>query len=143
MERRTWPARVLWLVLVTGGMAGIVPAAASEQLEPVVLEPDMDGVQRAVIFMNSYAFTPGHLRVQTGAPVEIRLENRSWLIPHNFIIDSSIPDIQRTVNVTAGESVTVRFLPETPGTYGFYCDKRLLFFPSHREKGMEGRLEVR
>ena len=25
-----------------------------------------------------------------------------------------------------------------PGTYSFYCDKQLLFFPNHREEGMEG-----
>jgi hypothetical protein len=30
-----------------------------------------------------------------------------------------------------------------PGIYLFYCDKKLLFLPSHREKGMEGRLEGR
>jgi len=27
--------------------------------------------------------------------------------------------------------------------FAFYCDKRLLFFKSHHEKGMEGRLDVR
>ena len=29
----------------------------------------------------------------------------------------------------------------TPGGR-FYCDKKLLFFKSHREKGMEGVLKV-
>jgi hypothetical protein len=28
------------------------------------------------------------------------------------------------------------------GEYPFYCSKKLLFFKSHREKGMEGMLEV-
>jgi hypothetical protein len=28
------------------------------------------------------------------------------------------------------------------GIYPFYCSRKLLFFESHREKGMEGTLEV-
>jgi plastocyanin len=46
-------------------------------------------------------------------------------------------------DVGDGKSATVRFTPTHPGTFVFYCDKKLLFFKSHREKGMEGRLEVR
>ncbi len=40
------------------------------------------------------------------------------------------------------EPRTVRFTPREPGAYPFYCDKKLLFFPSHRERGMEGVIEV-
>jgi plastocyanin len=46
-------------------------------------------------------------------------------------------------DVSAGETKTVRFIPVKEGQFTFYCDKRLLFFKSHREKGMEGRLDVR
>jgi len=45
--------------------------------------------------------------------------------------------------VSAGDSQTVRFTPMTRGTFPFYCDKKLLFFKSHRERGQEGHLEVR
>jgi hypothetical protein len=31
----------------------------------------------------------------------------------------------------------------TRGTFPFYCDKKLLFFKSHHERGQEGHLEVR
>ena len=41
-------------------------------------------------------------------------------------------------DVSAGKTVTVQFTPQKPGRYSFYCDKKLLFLPSHREKGMEG-----
>lgn len=108
----------------------------------LVLEPEADGVQRATIVLDSYAFTPGHLRIQAGVPVELRLENQSFLTPHNFIIDALALESPVNVNVDAGESIDVRLLLRTPGTYTFYCDKQLLFFPSHREEGMEGRLEV-
>jgi plastocyanin len=36
----------------------------------------------------------------------------------------------------------IAFTPKTAGKYPFYCSNRLLFFPSHRERGMEGVLEV-
>jgi hypothetical protein len=39
--------------------------------------------------------------------------------------------------------VTVKFTPAVAGTFAIYCDKKLLFFKSHREKGQEGTLEVR
>ena len=133
----------MWLVLLTGGMLLRMSGMASGQDDPVFREPDGDGVQRVTIILDSNAFTPNYLQLHAGVPVDIRLENQSWFIPHSFIIDSSLPDIQRHVNLGAGEHVTVRFLPEAPGTYRFYCDKQLLFFPSHRAKGMEGRLEVR
>ncbi len=137
-----WPVGAWWLVTLAFGMVMSVPGMLFGQGEPVVPEPDGDGVRRVAIVLDSYAFTPGYFRVPVGVPVELRLENRSFLIPHNFIIDSPVTAMRRKVNVSAGDSVTLRFLPEAPGLFTFYCDKQLLFFPSHREKGMEGRLEV-
>jgi len=42
----------------------------------------------------------------------------------------------------SSEPKTVRFTPTKTGVYPMYCSKKLLFFASHREKGMEGELEV-
>jgi hypothetical protein len=36
----------------------------------------------------------------------------------------------------------IRFLPAVPGIFEFYCSKRLLFFESHKDKGMRGVIEV-
>ena len=80
---------------------------------------------------------------EAGLPIELQLENQSFLTPHNFVLDYPDVALQHDVSVDAGDSVTIRFSVQTPGTYTFYCDKQLLFFPSHREEGMEGRLEVR
>lgn len=132
-----------WLVglgLVLGLLSGVV--LGNDGNDAVVLEPDADGVQRATIVLESYAFTPGSLRILAGLPVELHLENQSFLTPHNFIIDAPSVDRPVNVNVSAGERAVVRLLLNTPGTYTFYCDKQLLFFPSHREEGMEGRIEV-
>ncbi len=135
-----------WLVVVCCWAALICFSGVSfgdENGEVLVLEPDAEGIQRASIVLDSYAYAPAHISVQAGLPVEFRLENQSFLTPHNFIMDHPDAGLQRNVNVDAGDHVTIRFIAETPGTYIFYCDKQLLFFPSHREEGMEGRLEVR
>jgi hypothetical protein len=36
----------------------------------------------------------------------------------------------------------IRFTPTKAGKYPVFCDKRFLFFPNHRKKGMEGIIEV-
>lgn len=111
--------------------------------EPLVLQPDKDGVQRATITMESYVFAPKELVVELGKPVELTLQNDSFLVPHNFLLDS--PDRERLVdtNVSSGDTETVQITLTTPGTYPFYCNKQLLFFPNHREEGMEGTIVVR
>jgi hypothetical protein len=36
----------------------------------------------------------------------------------------------------------IKFAPTKTGIYPFFCDKKFLMFKSHRERGMEGTLEV-
>lgn len=140
MRNKSW-AVVLFCCVVLVFSSGV--ALGDDDEAVLVLEPDAEGIQRASIVLDSYAYTPSHISVQAGVPVEFQLENQSFLTPHNFIIDYPEVDLQQNVSVDAGDSVTIRFLAQTPGTYTFYCDKQLLFFPSHREEGMEGLLEVR
>ena len=140
MRQTFWLAGLLCWVLV-GFFSGVVLGETEQEV--LVLQPDADGIQRAFIVLDSYAYTPSHVSVEAGVPVEFQLENQSFLTPHNFIIDHPEVGLQQDVNVDAGDTITIQFLAETPGTYTFYCDKQLLFFPSHREEGMEGRLEVR
>ncbi len=129
------PSALLSCSLAIGG--GVVsPVAAGE---PVTLQPGADGVQRATIILDSYSYSPDHLIVQAGKPVELTLTSITTITPHNFIIK----ELAVEQDVGAGKTVAVRFTPIQPGVYLFYCDKKLLFLPSHREKGMEGRLEVR
>ena len=140
MRNKSWLVVVLcWAVLLTS--PGV--SFTDDNEEVLVLQRDSDGVQRAFIVLDSYEYVPAHISVEAGVPVQFELENQSFLTPHNFIIDYPDVGLQHNVSVDAGDSATIRFLVETPGTYTFYCDKQLLFFPSHREEGMEGRLEVR
>lgn len=132
---------VVGLVCMTLSLVLYAPPSFSE--ESLVLQPDQDGVQRVKINMESYVYSPNNLVVELGKPVEITLENNSFLVPHNFLLDS--PAGERLVDITlsSGEIETVQFTLTTPGTYPFYCDKQLLFFPNHREEGMEGTIVVR
>jgi len=117
-----------------------VPAANPPQAATAELSPD--GIQRATILVDSYSYSPDHLIVKRGVPVELTLTSVTWLVPHNFVIDAPEAGLKLNQETPAGNSVTVRFTPAVEGRYKFFCDKKLLFFHSHEEKGMTGTLEV-
>jgi len=109
----------------------------------VIAEVGSDGVQHASITLDSYSFTPARLIVQAGRSVELTLISVTNLTPHNFILKDPAAGLSVAQEVGPRETAKVIFTPTNPGIYVFYCDKKLPFFPSHREQGMEGRLEVR
>lgn len=86
---------------------------------------------------------PDHLVVEKGKPVELTLTSATIIIPHNFIIKDPAGSLSIEQDVSAGKTVTVRFVPTRPGLFPFFCDKRLWPMASHRDKGMEGLLEVK
>ena len=108
-----------------------------------IAHADDPGVQRATIIMDSYSYSPNELSVQAGKPVELTLRNDATFIPHTFHLTDPASGLHVHAEVSAGESQTVRFTPNQRGTFTFYCEKKLLFFKSHRERGQEGRLKVR
>ena len=118
--------------------------ADQPQVPPLQVPVDqLDGIQRATIILHSYSYTPNHLIVQAGKPVELLLTSITTITPHNFLLKNEAAGLSIERDVGSGRTVTVQFTAKKPGTYTFYCDKKLLFFPSHQEKGMEGKLEVR
>lgn len=110
---------------------------------PFVVPLASDGVQRATVTLDSYSYTPNHLVVQAGKPVELMLTSVTTLTPHNFIIKDPAGSLSVEQDVGAGKTVIITFTPTQPGTFPIYCDKRLWPLPSHRDKGMEGKLEVK
>lgn len=124
-------------------LGGAVGPAFGESGTPVEVETAPDGVQRVTITLDSYSYTPNHIVFRVGKPVELSLTSVTILTPHNFVLKEPAAGLTVEQDVGAGKTVTVRFTPTQPGILTFYCDKKLLFFASHREKGMEGRLEVR
>lgn len=130
-----------WFIaaLVVVGQA----ADGSEPGPPTVVPISPDGVQRATVILDSYSYSPNHLVVENGKPVELTLTSVTLITPHNFIIKESAGSLSVEQDVRAGRTVVARFVPTQPGLFPFFCDKRLWPMPSHRDKGMEGILEVK
>ena len=139
--------RPLYVPVICGLLLGL--AALAFGSEPASMGPpftvpvDSDGVQRTTVILDSYSYDPAHLIVQRGKPVELTLKSVTTLIPHNFIIKDPAGGLSVEQDVSAGKTATVKFTPMQSGTFPIYCDKRLWPLPSHRDKGMEGKLEVR
>jgi len=139
--------RPLYLPVTCG--FSLVLAALAFGGEPASMSPpftvpvDSDGVQRTTVILDSYSYEPAHLIVEKGKPVELTLKSVTTLIPHNFIIKDPAGGLSVEQDVSAGKTATVKFTPMQSGTFPIYCDKRLWPLPSHRDKGMEGKLEVR
>ena len=132
----------IWLLAVVG--EPVVLAAEPSQSSPSLVIPvAADGVQRAAVTLDSYSYSPSHLIVEAGKPVELTLTSATTITPHNFIIKDPAESLFVEQEVGAGKTVTITFTPIQHGTFPIYCDKRLWPMPSHRDKGMEGTLEVR
>jgi plastocyanin len=102
---------------------------------------DADGVQRVKVVGGGYFFKPDHIIVKANLPVELLVTKEAGMTPHDIVIKAPEAGINFTESM-ATEPKTIRFTPTKPGSYPIYCSKKLLFFESHRDKGMEGILEV-
>jgi len=132
------------LICAVGLMLALQIAVAqaadiAQPATPFVVPVGTDGVQRATITLDSYSYTPKHLIVEAGKPVELTLASVTTITPHNFIIK----ELSVEQDLSAGKTVTITFTPTRTGTFPIYCDKRLWPLPSHRDKGMEGTFEVK
>ena len=101
---------------------------------------DNDGVQRVEVTGGEYYFTPDHIIVKLNVPVEVKIKKAGGFVPHNIVIHE--PDAGIDINeALEKEPKAIKFTPKKAGKYPFYCDKKL-FFTSHKDKGMEGVIEV-
>jgi len=98
--------------------------------------------QAISLSLGDYHFTPDSLEVQAGRPVVLTLTNTDTLTPHNFTLQDAATGLDIDIEVSAGSTSVIEFTPVKPGTYTFFCNKKLLFMKSHRERGMEGTLRV-
>ena len=114
---------------------------ARTEEKKVVASIGTDGVQRVEMVGGSYFFDPNYVIVKVNVPVEIKIKKGSGMVPHDFVLKA--PEAGIDVRADLGkEPQTIRFTPTKVGEYPFYCAKKLLFFESHREKGMKGILKV-
>jgi len=118
-----------------------VNATAAERKE-FIARTDADGVQRVEMVGGSYFFDPNYIIVKVNVPVEIRIRKESGIIPHDVVLKAPEAGIDFSLELKDTPQ-TIRFTPTKTGTYAFTCDKKVLFFGSHKDKGMEGTIEVR
>jgi len=102
---------------------------------------DSDGVQKVKILAGSYFFDPDYIIVKVNIPVELTISKEPGITPHGFVIKEPDAGIEIDESLST-EPKTIKFTPNKVGKYPFYCSKKLLFFKSHREQGMEGIIEV-
>lgn len=129
---------LLWLGFFgcSAGWADASPSDATYQASV-----GSDGVQHASIVGGSYFFRPQRVIVRANVPVELEVSLGKGIVPHTLVIHA--PEAGIAVDEKLSTDVKkIRFTPTAAGTYPFYCRNKLLFFKSHREKGMEGMLEV-
>jgi plastocyanin len=115
--------------------------AEEVSVSPYVAQVDGDGYQRVELVGGDYYFKPSHIVVKVKEPVKFIVRKKSGLIPHNIVMDAPEAGLVFRMDIH-GEGTVITFIPGKTGRFAFYCDKRFLFFKSHREKGMEGILEV-
>ena len=127
--------------LVCLGRAGVGPCLADAAPGETVYRasPATDGVQHVRIEGGAHFFKPNRVVVQSNVPVELKVSVGRSMVPHSFVIQA--PEAGIAVDeALSSEPKQIRFT--AVGSYPFYCRNRLLFFESHREKGMEGVLDV-
>ena len=119
-----------------------VPAISDEQKsEPVSAVMGEDGVQRLQMEGGEYYFEPENVLLKVGVPVELFVYKPPGFVPHNIVIESASAGMSFKENF-GKKGITIRFTPSKTGTFEFWCDKKFLFFKSHRKKGMEGIIQV-
>lgn len=116
-------------------------AAAAEKKE-FTAKIDPDGVQRVEILAGSYFFDPNVIIVKVNVPVELKIRKEAGMIPHDIVLKAPEAGIDFRQVLKATPEV-IKFTPTKTGTYPFTCEQKLLFFESHKDKGMTGTLEVR
>src|SRR4030065_228814 len=129
---RRWLHMLATVGLLTSvGVTTVDAAEPAQSGPPTVIPVAADGVQRATVTLDSYSYSPNHLIVEAGKPVELTLISVTTIIPHNFIIKDPAGSLSIEQDVSAGKTVTIKFTPNQPGTFPIYCDQRLWSLPCY------------
>ena len=122
-------------------MLAVFTGCALAQEPPQVVKPDADGVHRVRLVAGSYFFKPNHIVVKANVPVELTASRESGITPHDLVIRAEEAGINVKEDL-GSDPKKISFTATRPGKYPIYCSKKLPFMAGHREKGMEGILEV-
>jgi len=133
--------RFLSVIVLTSTVCCIAGLDAQPGNKPYRAVMGTDGVQQVNILAGDYFFRPSHIIVQVNVPVRFVVRVERGIVPHGLVLKAPEANVSIDEDLRR-ESQTFTFTPSAPGRYAFYCPKKLLFFKSHREHGMEGILEV-
>jgi plastocyanin len=100
-----------------------------------------NSIQRVEMTGGDYYFDPNYIIVKVNVPVEFHVKKASGIVPHDIVIDEAEAGIVFKEKLIS-EPKVIRFTPKKTGVFPIYCSKKLLFLKSHRDRGMEGVLEV-
>ncbi len=125
------------LFLLIGGFA----SGETLQEKRLIATVDADGVQRVSVLGGSYFFDPNTIVVKVNVPVELKIRKEPGVAPHDIILKAPEAGVDFSESLST-EPKVIHFTPTKAGKYPFACDKRFLFFKSHKDRGMEGVLEV-
>lgn len=107
----------------------------------VVATVDADGVQRVELIGGEYFYDPNTIVVRVNKPVELKIKKAGGFTPHDIVVKA--PEAGINFSESLGkEPKVIKFTPTTIGKYPMYCSKKLPFVKSHRDRGMEGFIEV-
>lgn len=112
------------------------------QPDEYVAKVDSDGIQRVQITATEYSFTPNHIIIKVNMPAELSVKKEAGFVPHNITLNAPEARINFSESLSANP-VIIKFTPSKTGKFTFFCNKKFFFSKSHREKGMEGLIEVR
>ncbi len=118
-----------------------VVADAQNQIEVYTATVDKDGTQHVSIIAGGYFFKPNRIVVKKNIPVEFSVSREPGMVPHSIVVNAPEAGIVIDESLSSNPK-TITFTAQATGEYVFYCKNKLPFFPSHREKGMQGIIEV-
>jgi heme/copper-type cytochrome/quinol oxidase subunit 2 len=106
-----------------------------------VASVDADGIQRVEMVGGEYFYNPNYIVVKVNQPVELKVTKTAGYVLHNLIVNAPEAGIDFTINLKS-DAHTVSFTPTRTAMYPIYSDQKMFWFKSHRERGMEGLIEV-
>ncbi len=118
-----------------------VVADAQNQTEVYTATVDKDGTQHVSIIAGGYFFKPNKILVKKNIPVQFSVNREPGMVPHSIVAHTPEAGIVFDESLSSDPKI-ITFTALATGEYVFYCKNKLPFFPSHREKGMQGIIQV-
>lgn len=116
-------------------------AGSEFKIETYTATVEKDGVQHVRILGGSYFFKPNRIVVKKNVPVELSVSLEPGIVPHTIVTKAPEAGIAFEESLSSTPKI-ITFTAAAAGEYTFYCKNKLLFFPSHHDKGMHGVIEV-